>query len=153
MPRAGEHRGVGADPRPGRHGAADAPRNLRVRHLYSGAGGRRFPYRRAHHLLQWACSWRQLVEARLAGRDAESVKEVLDAAYAIQVELLTAQVGGGGSLGDALARFEDALREPLPGELSADEVELRRRNRIALENQAALQRLMQVSQLPTAGGA
>lgn len=51
-----------------------------------------------------------------------------------------------------MARFNDALAEPLPGELSDEEIELRRRNRIALENQAALERLMGVSRLQTVGG-
>lgn len=48
--------------------------------------------------------------------------------------------------------FHAALDEPLPGELSAEAMELKRRNRIAKENERALSALMGVAALPTAGG-
>lgn len=60
--------------------------------------------------------------------------------------------GGGGNFGEALDAFHASLDEPIPGELSDEELELKRRNRIALENEAALRGLMSAAALPLAGG-
>lgn len=154
-------RGVGTDPFTGRCATVDSHRYLRVGDVCAGEGGRDFTYRRAHWLTRWAADWRTLIEGRLTlaghqaagGSHAASLEEYLSVAYTIQVEQLTLLVaGGGGNLSDAMDLFHAALDEPLPGELSAEAMELKRRNRIAKENERALSALMGVAALPTAGG-
>ena len=154
---------MGAVALPGSPGAAHVNGDHRVRILHPGASVWA-PYRAAHRLAGWAAANRDYVEGRLllAGRQtyagatataaAVTLREYLQAAYAIQIDQITLVVAAAqGNLYEALQRFEESLTEPLPGELSAKQIEMRRRNRIAEQNASALQALMSVTAMPMPG--
>lgn len=67
----------------------------------------------------------------------------------MQLEQLTL-LGSGVNLDEIIGRYDTYLDEPLPDEVSAEEYEMRRRRKIALENQASLERLSGVTRMDRA---
>lgn len=55
----------------------------------------------------------------------------------------------GISLAKALDAFHGSLDEPIMGELTEEQLERMRNNRVALENQAAIQALMGYTRMET----
>lgn len=66
------------------------------------------------------------------------MREFLDAAYAFAVDV---SVSDGVSRMDVISRLEEQLAEPVPGEVSEEEMQLMHRRRVARENAAATGRL------------
>lgn len=67
-----------------------------------------------------------------------SLSELIDAAYAFAIDTIHME---GVSRMTVIERFEEELATPVPGELSGDEMERMRRQRVARENAGATDRL------------
>lgn len=102
------------------------------------------PYRRVRRLLQWAGERRSLLDGRIILQGGQpqalTLHAYLDAAYALVVEefVLGRQ---GVPHGEVIETLEEKLDEVLPDELTAEQIELARRKRIALENEQARGRM------------
>ncbi len=110
------------------------------------------PYRRAIRLLGWALQQRSLIEGKLvlAGRKSGGLTlheyvDVVYAVYADQALLVHAAAGVGGN---AIELLERSLDEPLPAELSGEEMEQLRRRRVASENAVSHAKLVGLMNMP-----
>ena len=56
-------------------------------------------------------------------------------------------LGQGVNVGEIGERFDAYLDEPLADEISADEYEMRRRQKIALENQGKIEKMIGIGRL------